>query len=145
MNTGFTLIELLVVVVIVGILAAVAMPQYQRAAEKSRAAEAVTIGRMIIAAQNRSLDAFPNDNVGNRAALDVILSGGTWSPNTRNSNVYKTEQFTYVLFNTGVSATRMTEDGYTLTFYNNKTQNQDTCTGNDICETMEGMGFVVGS
>ena len=50
-TTGFTLIELLVVVLIIGILSAVAVPQYEKAVEKSRATQAFTLLKSLYAAQ----------------------------------------------------------------------------------------------
>ena len=67
---GFTLIELLVVVLIIGILAAVAVPKYQQAVYKSRMTEGVLAMRNLVTAE----EAYYMSNgtyTGDLAALDV--------------------------------------------------------------------------
>ncbi|WP_428059534.1 type IV pilin protein [Candidatus Avelusimicrobium faecicola] len=73
---GFTLIELLVVVLIIGILAAMALPQYFKAVERSRMAEAVTLMDSVVKAQRRKF-MQTNRYARNFEGLDVSPKGAT--------------------------------------------------------------------
>ena len=75
---GFTLIELLVVVLIIGILAAMALPQYFKAVERSRMAEAITIMDSIVKAQRRKF-MQTNRYALNFEGLDVAPKGANGS------------------------------------------------------------------
>ena len=95
MKKGFTLIELLVVVLIIGILSAVALPQYRKAVEKARAAEAIQTAATL----TRAIDiwlmengGFPADVIrGTDLPLSVELNGGSWEGgyySTKNFQIY---------------------------------------------------------
>ena len=73
---GFTLIELLVVVLIIGILAAIALPQYQKAVWKSRAAELISMARTLNTAQQAYLMAN-GSLAGNVDLLDISFDSLT--------------------------------------------------------------------
>ena len=87
-SLGFTLIELLVVVLIIGILSAVALPQYEKAVEKSRMSEAMTL----VAAIGRAEQLYYMANgeyAGDIGKLDFDFPGESisyYAPGVRTKN-----------------------------------------------------------
>ena len=101
MKKAFTLIELLVVVLIIGILAAIALPQYEKAVEKSRIAEAFTNMSTI----KKAMDMYIMENGWPAsetilledllAATGTELSGGEWQDEEGSIHSYLTKNFNY--------------------------------------------------
>ncbi len=152
---AFTLIELLVVVLIIGILSAIALPQYTTAVEKSRAAEALVNLKHIQQAyiirnlEDPSYDRWDPQSI-------VELSGGRWS----DSTTYCTKHFQYWFEHPDFTAAYLSTpdcsyDGrspidYFLTVEvpDGGDENYRNCTcetdlGCRICKTLQGQGFSI--
>ena len=145
-NNAFTLIELLVVVLIIGILAAVALPQYKVAVEKARATEAITILKSVKEAQERyylangqyssSFDELDISLPGTVLSSSRIKSPGGWDVYINNP-IYsyaenKSKTNTLLFYNTQ-------QDLYT--WLSNARQcyaKQNNTVANQVCKSMGG-------
>ena len=86
-RAGFTLLELLMVVIIIAILASIALPQYLRVAERSRAAEALQNLAAIRSAESRFKAGSPTNvytATFGSLDIDVPLQGTSNGPGTAN-------------------------------------------------------------
>lgn len=133
---GFTLIEMLVVVLIIGILAAVALPQYFKAVEKSRSTEALSIMGSISAAMERArLVSVDNTYPTTLSTLDIEIantSGTTVTDGSWDSHNFNFQVSGTTTANGIITATRKGSSGYTLTRY--------YYTGQVICNDTTGTG-----
>ena len=161
MNKAFTLIELLVVVLIIGILSAIALPQYAKAVEKARLAEAMTNIKAIETAVKETLLSEGNFPAGMKfkdVMSAVELSGGTWN---NAGTTYTTKNFQYI----GVVSSsaggsdddelfleihRDTGDNdlyrLEISFHHNSTSKScynegDTAVGTTVCANLAGQGW----
>ena len=124
---GFTLIELLVVIIIIGILAAIAIPVFFRQRDKGYDAQARADLRNIATAEETYLSTFPAgyaacDSTAGAAGCRTVLANLVWKPSSNASTavgvdgaigycaVSKTTSGTYFVYDSQAGGLQSTKD-----------------------------------
>jgi len=135
MKKGFTLIELLVVVLIIGILAAIAVPQYQKTVERSRAAEAMLIvSTLAKAGKMWTLESGTDPQTATWDELNINYTVD--SPQDLTTTGKDIGNYNCRFLDAEISCTRKTDVGYSIDAWND---GRITCTassaqGEGICK-----------
>lgn len=147
---GFTLLELLVVVLIIGVLAGIALPQYRKSVEKAKLAEALlsfktikeSVERYVLA--NGLVNGRPEMSIED-IPLDIELSGGEFE-----DSFYKTKNYRYSVWIASqyyeIEIYTNSDTNYYILVYNSH-RNQNECWDGDskmgkyICQYLESQGW----
>lgn len=163
-NKGFTLIELMVVILIIGILSAIAIPEYTRSMEKARVTEAITIMDSIKKAVDVWVaeNGFPSsktDLIGSSGSAvnrldiniesDLNCSGDYCAGKYFNFNAYCESSFCLIRALRGADVTNPSSAEYRLhmTKFSSTLRWARTCTtnstevGDQICEMLRGQSW----
>jgi type IV pilus assembly protein PilA len=133
-DKGFTLVELLVVIIIIGILAAVALPNFLNQSAKAKQAEA----KQNVGAINRIQNALRVENSSFATTFDAVAIGSLAS----STSTVSTTNYTYALAGSTDTATIVAQSrdtslksytGGNIRYAN--TQSQSVATSS-VCETL---------
>ena len=112
-QNGFTLIELMVVVAVIGVLSAIAIPQYQNYVARAQVAEGFSLlssGKMAVAEYYNETGTFPTDNATARlGAANTIIGKYVGSVTVGNAGALT------VAFNTTTSHDDLQGKNFVLT------------------------------
>ena len=110
---GFTLIELMVVVAVIGVLSAIAIPQYQNYVARAQVAEGFSLvasGKMAVAEYYNENGSYPADNAAARlGAANTIIGKYVGSVTVGNAGALT------VAFNTSTAHSKLQGKNFVLT------------------------------